>query len=444
MTENLPAIKVSLALPGAVNDHLDPGGRSEPGVKFEVARGGNVVAERTVEQEHIGLPGEFDPGRYRAEEPALGLSSELARWLGRAIESLRLQDREALWLQLAAPIGYLAALPWERMLGVHGDPHLRAMAQRPLLRIPDFTLVPERGGGPFRAVICVSEPDGQPASSQAALLSSLLYRSSFIPSQPGPIEVHVFPDLPTYRRLRQLEISFAGHVLHHPEESTGVRPGADPWLAWLRQEMRGTPVDTVLFHVHGQVTGGQPAIALSESPLRHDDQLWARLITPSQLAECLTQLGAWSVGFTAPPGNFSPLGLRLFADKLARLRPGPVFYHSGELSGLAQLYGQLFQGRVARLRDSEFIYIHPKLAGITRDPAYAESLVQETLGPESPAQARPSWATLTRRYLEQSVAQAFPGTSDPGSAEQAAVGTGMRNALAYIDEVMRRHGGGPA
>ena len=102
---------------------------------------------------------------------------------------------------------------------------------------------------------------------------------------------------------------------------------SDPWLRSILDEMRGTTVEAVHFVTHGYVTGDQPAIAVAESPTRNDDRLWARFIGPGQLTACLTQLGAWSVGFSSPPANFSRMGLRELADNIARQRPGPVIYH---------------------------------------------------------------------------------------------------------------------
>jgi hypothetical protein len=278
------------------------------------------------------------------------------------------------------------------------------------------------------------------------------------------ITVHVFADLPTYRMLSGPWVREHRVVLHDPRQADerpddSVRPDRqigrgqpviDPWLAWLAQEMRDTAVDVVHFFVHGYATGDQPAIAMSESPTVHDPRLWARFISPEQLAGCLTQLGAWSVGFSSPPGNFSPLGLRQFADSVARLRPGPVLHHdpNRDLGGppadlLGQIYRQLFLAAEIELGPSSFMYVHPRMIGVEGEPAYAESLLARTLGPVSRESTQPHWATVTRRFLEQSTAQLFPGQDDPASAEQKAVGEGVREALSFVNDVIRGHGGQP-
>jgi hypothetical protein len=424
--EDLPTIKISLSFGGAGHD------RYSPAVDFEVGAGAEVLHRFTVDPAALGIPRGFDPGSYRQAEPGFSLADDVRSQLTEPAYTA-LDGGRTLWLQLASPIGYLAALPWERMLEAD-FPYLS------ILRIPDFTLVPERGEGPIDIVLCISEPDSEPQPAAWPLVSALAEADL-----PGAT-VHVFTDLPTHDLLSGRWAGSPGVVLHDPrlagEASAG--PVTDPWLAWLVREMRGTTVEAVHFAAHGYLAGEQPALAMSDSPTAHDERVWARFISPDQLAECLTQLGAWSVGFTSLPGNFSPLGLREFADSVARLRPGPVFYQQPvNLADhdLDQVYADLFAGEQPRLYPGSFLYVHPRMMGVSGPPAYAESLVAETLGRQAPRAVPPPWETATRRFLEQSTAQRFPDQAGPASAEQEAVGEGVRQALAFVSEILNEHGG---
>ena len=411
-------------------------------------RGRHALSAFSVDPAALGIPGGFDPASYQGREPRFLFSGDVAGLLADGISQLFSDGEEPLWLQLASPIGYLAALPWERML--REDPVLRTVLppHRPILRIPDFTLVLERGYRPATVALCISDPGGGPPPPEVAVLPSVLGRALY---RQEPPEIHIFADLSTYRGLRSgPRLSFwrsSGIFLHDPRQAQGrTPPGADPWLAWVQQRWRGTPVDVVHFVTNGHVDGGDPSIALAESPATRDERLWARLIGPAQLAGCLTQLGAWLIGFSSPRGNLSPLGLRLFADHLARLRPGTVIHHQGDPFALTRLYQPLLRGQVADLGPGDFMYVHPRLAGVPTAPSYAESLAVEgrgfEVGPSSPAP--PPWVTRTRLYLDESVAQVFPGRSEHDSAEQSPIADGVRAALRFVGEVMREHGGTPA
>jgi hypothetical protein len=422
--EELPTVKVSLS-------RYDEGSvRRSPAVEFEVGRGRKVLTRFTVDQSEVGIPPGFDPGQYRGEEPRFELSPHvLERMAGAGLDR---DDEDALWLQMASPIGYLTALPWESML----RPAFRSWPV--ILRIPDFTLAPQRGAGPISIVLCASQPGGEPLDPQRLLAE--IFRLRLDESWGVPATIHVFTDPRAYSFLRSRFDSepewSSAVVLHDPRETD--REDVNSWLAWLQREMSGTAVDLVHFLAHGYVADGQPALVMAESPTAPDDRLWGRLISPGQLAACLTQLGAWAFGLSALPRNSSPLGLRMFADSVARLRPGPILYEPGPARShdYGAYEGLLFGGR-PYVGDGAFLYVHPRLTNVRGKPSYAESLVEQTLGPTRGFRPLPTWATTTRRYLEQSAAQLFPRQAEPGSAEESAIGQGVSNALRFVDEVIR-------
>jgi hypothetical protein len=436
VADNLPAIKISLALQGTGVGRAVGDGFSQ--VRFEVLRGRETLSAYAEDPAALGIPDGFDPASYQGSEPRFLLTRNVAVSLVDGLQRLFSAEREPLWLQLASPIGYLAALPWERTL--REDPVLRTAlpANRPLLRIPDFTVALDQGDRSVTVVLCVSDPEGGPPSPVVRSLPSVLNRALY---RREPPRIHVFATPSSYDIWRY----GSGHAgsrlfVHDPRETRGsTPPGADPWLAWIQREMAGIPVDVVHFVTPGHVDGREPSIALAESPAGGDARLWARLISPTQLAGSLTQLGAWLTGFSSPPGNSSTLGLRMFADQLARLRPGTVVHHAGDPFALAGIYRSLLSGEAASLGPDDFMYVHPRLAGVQGTPSYAESLVADELGR---GEARPSpWVTRTRRYLDESVAQLFPGRSEHDPAERSPVAEGVRAALRFVDEVMHEHGG---
>ena len=90
-------------------------------------------------------------------------------------------------------------------------------------------------------------------------------------------------------------------------------------------------IDVAHFINHGFRMGDQGALALAESPLLNRDRRSARFVGADELNLFLDQIGAWGALFSAPLYNYSPIGLRLLADKLSLLRPGTVMHHEMEL-----------------------------------------------------------------------------------------------------------------
>src|SRR5579859_7337327 len=180
---DLPTLKISLVLPEA-RDGRGPD-RAAARIRFAVLRGDDHRYAFTANQAAVGIPDRFDPASYQGQEPRFQLSAGVADRLAGGIRALfgsgrRLPGvREPLWLQLASPIGYLAALPWELMLQENLLLQAALLGDRPLLRIPDFTLVPAPGDGPVTVALCVSEPGGGPPPPEVVALPSVLGRALY-------------------------------------------------------------------------------------------------------------------------------------------------------------------------------------------------------------------------------------------------------------------------
>jgi hypothetical protein len=449
---NLLALKMNLGS-GSIGA---PEGQLQ--VEFELDRGGDVLASTTLPPDALGIPSDFDPTWYRYSEPSFALPDALRQ---QVLDPARgeLADQNALWLQLAPPCGFLPLIPWERLL--------RPAVGAPILRIPNFTLFPSLAADAIDVVLCASQPR---AKADFDVGSQVLTIASKLLQAPLPnLSVHVFTDRQVYGELLAgatgAPTSPDAPGLHlydpagaqgrgdeTPSEGIGDRGDSfhNPWLVWMAREMAGRSVEVVHFISHGYLSADQSALAVAESPTLNDDQRWARFIGPNQLAAFLTQIGAWSAGFSSPSISFSSMGTRLCVDKLARLRTGPILLHemAGDPQGeaLAQTYIALLSHAGPRTASDIALYCHPRLFPETAwgdELGYAESLVATTLGPETPSGTTSSWVTSTRRYLEQTAAVLFPEQADPGSAEQLAAGEGVKRALQFIDEVITRSGSEP-
>lgn len=443
----LPTIKLSLALENLPQD-------APPSVQVEFDRGGQVIARLSVQPEDLGIPLDFDPATYQYKEPAFAISEQLLPAFREPVERAMGSD-QVLWLQLAPPVGHLAVLPWERML----EP---AIGDTPVVRVPNFTLFTPLSVDRIDIVLCVSEPAAKGRLDGIGTLRQLV---PSLAESPFDVRVHVFTDADMHAALvaagSNTEWGRATDrvVLHDPARAPAVA-GADdlssrdaggalgnPWLLWIADEMRDTTAEVVHFVTDGYVGGGQSAIALPESPTSKMDPLWARFIGPNQIAAFLTQLGAWAVGFTSPPENFSRMGLRQLFDDVAGVRAGPIVYHDvrddEQAEELAGAYTALFGGHEPSFSRGVSMYAHPGLLATNESPddylydSYADTLLSETLGREFTSAEAPVWETTTRRYLEQSVAQLFPEVQDlPRSEIARAMGEGAERALTFLNEVL--------
>lgn len=155
-----------------------------------------------------------------------------------------------------------------------------------------------------------------------------------------------------------------------PSPSQSVPRGSgyppNPWLRWMSETLAGKNIDLVQFVCHGYMSQDHGALALAESPALNTDPNIARFVGAAELSRFLNNMGAWYLGLTSPPNNYSMYGLRLLADQMARSRPGPVFLHEPshpeDALGLNFLYSLLYgEPEVPPpLCPSVFLYCHPR------------------------------------------------------------------------------------
>lgn len=342
-------------------------------VVFEFEQSETPVLRLTADAKSIGVPASLQELRrqYHYSEPNFQLPSTVRQNL-----SFNLAPQQPLWLELARPYGNLPVVPWERLL----HPHV----QRPILRLPYFTLQPTINIDSLELVLCASTPEAKSLFG----LSDIIERITRIVLESLQMYavVHIFTDMGYYsalqERLRGLPANPAeGQViLHNPQETANFAPPGrnssisetpgqidSPWLRWMSQALAGRGIDIVHFICHGYLSSDQGVLAFAETPLQNVDQAWARFVGAQQLTTFLTQSGAWGITFTSPESNFSKSGLRLLADQIARLRPGTVLLHEADeddnrMTALASAYRFLLSGtQLTNLPDSAALnlYCHP-------------------------------------------------------------------------------------
>ncbi len=347
-----------------------------------------------------------------------------------------LLDRSAppgvpLWLHFTHPVGFLAAMPWERLL----NPRI----ERPILRLPDFLDHPgPEPSGRVTLALCGSAPAAKDCFPVLASLDAIASAASAVLAD--RVEIHIFTDV-QYSGVTMDHFNGRDNIIvHDPEEAADyLVPEAssklsesfgrldNPWLHWMRNSLGDRPVDFVHFLCHGYMNRRGAALALAESPLRNLDQRWARFVGATQVHSLVSQLGAWGVGLSSPPQNFSGMGLRQLAADIAERRPGPVIYHelSEDMGGddLKHAFAMIFGSEYPRVAPTLTMSCHPsfvskgeQLRGLFKfDPVPAS----KTAISESSA-----WKASGSRYLEtqeREMAQLIlesKSRSDTASSEQ--------------------------
>jgi hypothetical protein len=138
-----------------------------------------------------------------------------------------------------------------------------------------------------------------------------------------------------------------------------VDPVASPWLRWIRGKLGGRSIDVVHFMTDSTFYLDRGGLMVDA-----EDQIGANphLVTATELLNFQAQIGAWGTGFSSAKDNFSDLAMRQFADELARLRPGPLFYHDvaadSDGTALKQAYSFMFSDKPSRPPNSPAVFMY--------------------------------------------------------------------------------------
>lgn len=391
-----------------------------------------LVRDWVCSAREIGLPETLEHSRSLERRCTFSFPDRVLHELKAVLEESEYRDRP-LWLHLAKPLGYLNLVPWEQLL----VPELNM----PLLRLPDFLAKPPRASlNSLDVILCTSLPvakDPFPAPEQLRRIAGHILGVG-----PPATTIHVFADSQMcnelgymFRGLANVRVYDPANAGTLPTAQATTRIGAmsnrisNPWLIWMRDALAGRSIDVVHFLAHGYLSRDQGALAFAESPLHNADRRIARFIGAGELLDFLTQVGAWAAAFSSPPRNFSEIGLRLLADTIAQMRPGPVLHQELRLDpdceSLGRAYDFVFGRGIAQppVSPALFTYCHPsrleaQAAATVRAPTRGRRRVSKgaklvTPFPESASPADdpvtglyasdenvPAWIAATQRYIE--------------------------------------------
>jgi hypothetical protein len=344
--------------------------RREPSsakVVFTLQEGKRSLASFSTEAGTIGIAPELEVSSYERQSFALPDAFGVA--MKEPLASATDDGNRPLWLQIDRSAGFLAIVPWERLLL---DTHPSWM-----LRVPNFAVPPRFALGPLRVVLCASSPRAKTAFDVFALIEDEIDAlQGALPAS----EIHVFADGRAYGSVVELaeEDLDANHrvLVHLPPERgafgsgrslSGLQPSshlASPWLLWIQDALGGRTIDYCHFLTQGYFRDSRGALALAREPSHNVDAHWSHFVASDELHRFLNALGAWSVGFTQPRDDVWALGLRLLADEIAWRRPGPVLCRDHVRSSpedLAQTYRFLFHptGGAPVASGGMSVYAHP-------------------------------------------------------------------------------------
>jgi hypothetical protein len=304
-------------------------------------------------------------------------------------------------------------------------------------------------------------------------LNPLLKRfaNRILEAVPGDVVIHLFTDEDTFqefqslpnlvgpdatRGIRLYDPAMADYKI--PPRSSTLNATAEitnPWLAWMADSLKGITIDGVHFVCHGFLSVCEGAVALAQSPKRNSDRAWARFVGANQLDALLRQVGAWSLGLSSPPGNYSVLGLRCLHYQMAELRTGATLLHEiahdNDLTGLEQAYRYLYSNEPSTPPASGAVslYCHPQQ--VETSTPVLESLFElrapkaasKGLGPvghinmSERETSRSAWVTSSTIGLEQVAAELVE--TAPTSEWQSATDAGVKEALNFVSDIVRRH-----
>jgi hypothetical protein len=301
---------------------------------FQVVRGADTPTEvARCSLGDLGLPSALT-GMDPVDDRNLTIPADTLSALDKAISAVGpspLAPTNALWLEFPSPRGFLYIMPWERLLAPLG---------RRIFRLPNHLIRPHAPERMLEVAICTSVPMAKTSFDVSETLQRVTQQ--YEAASPRGVAVHVFTDSSSYRHVaRDFSADGRNIVVHDPVAAAELAPPnrsrvvsseprmSSPWLLWMRNALRGRPLDFVHFVSHGYMSGDQGAIAMAMSPTVNTDRGLSQFIGSAEMNTFLSQVGAWGLVLTGPYDNYSDAGLRELADSIAQSRPGIAITHDG-------------------------------------------------------------------------------------------------------------------
>ncbi len=453
LAEELNSLKICLGLPGSIDPNGEP--RKATCVIFKVTVEGQHEATLECSAREVGLPQNVTLSRsVRFEESSLQLPEHIVASLDEMVPHTGVP----LWLSFPLPCGYLPAVPWERLLRAR-------MKLPPILRLSYQPVQPITPRDSRDIALCFSFARAKDSFMIRPPQEILAYFfDDFPPNIAAYTTFHLFTDSSLFHDARALRDRYRGIYkieLYDPAEAerfsmadpTSAESDSDPldsqWMRWIRGALGTRSVDIVHLVCHGYLGREDGFVALSESPVAEMDTGFARFVGARQICALLDQVGAWSVAFSSPPGNYSKIGLRLLQDQVSRNRPGPVLYHDMEsdpdAKGLHEAYEFAYAIEEAYPPQSGEVSLscHPEWAmPWTQGDAASRRLLNElTLAGSMEevlegSENTPSWLASGQRALESSLATLVSSCQDE---PERLLDSGAAEALRFTAKLLQEH-----
>lgn len=420
------------------------------------AESDEVVLEFDPEQ--FGIPERMPESKVDEDTFRIPVPLEAVLW-----EAISAKDPEVLWLQLAEPFGYLALVPWERLL--------RNLFNVVVVRLPTLTLTRRKPRNSLQVAVLVAVPDehrhselrtslhakrvsamtraprskqlagppedrvspeagarhlksGRQRADFSALEVDRLVRAVLRGSPRRNTTVHVVATPWIYHDLRKLwrAESWQNVVLHDPnalrervQASKGAESLQPPWLRLLKEAQAGEQADVVHLLCHAHVSDSKARLVLAD-PLKSSIDVSSRYVSLPVLVSTLDEIGAWSLCLTSPTGSGMAAQMRYFGCRMAELRPGPTLVTDLDRDpGCAEVeagYRFLYSPKPIAPPPLEYgmVACEPNRAAVNL--AQAVSLTREVTAPDGvtpqgaaaelmAADNTPIWLAAAQRFIEQ-------------------------------------------
>jgi hypothetical protein len=420
---------------------------------FTLQVGDMTIVEARVATADLNMPANLrELNTYQYHDPNYTIPPGLIAQIQSHLPAI-LAPGAPLWLLFDTSAGFLPLAPWEKLL--------QPLLGVPLLRIPNFLINPLADASSLDVAICASSPLSEPSFPLDQVLVRIA--SQLLQTVQRRVQIDLFADARVYSNL-QAAVNAAGIGaqvrVHNPREFYASRPHTaetqntfrGSWLEWISSALAGRSIDLAYFVGHGCLTDDNGFLLMAESPMRNQDH--EIFIGSQQLESFLTSAGAWVVGFSAPPQNYSGSGLRLLASQLARARPGPLLLHEfaddQTCQQLGQAFGFLFNATgTAPSSPAIALYCHPDYVRSEISSGYGIESAEGKLGELTLAQSdecrrllqskdeAPGWLSKSQRVLEKSAAELE--RTEPFESTRSSTRAGSERALSFVADVLARY-----
>lgn len=426
---------------------------------FQLVRGrGTPIEVARCRLRDLGLPDTL-VGMWPVADDALRVPPKVLEKLqvsAPAFGPSPMPPENALWLEFPSPRGCLYVMPWEFLLQPVG---------RNLFRLPNYFVRPQAPGQNLEVAVCSSAPAAKSPFAASAILAALA--DKYLRLTGHQVTLHLFTDVEAYPTAGAIDLPHGRVIAYDPATASSYEPPrrtsaagtsarlSNPWLLWMRDALRGRPLDFVHFVTHGYMSGGRGAVAVAPTPTVNTDARVSRFIGAAEMNTFMSQVGAWGLVLTGPPGNFSQAGLRELADAVALVRPGIAMTHDadrdidGEDFGLC-LRTVLAQASLDRPLPSITCWVHPAFVEFPaqdQEDLYVNSDGSSAfLGPATvdalSGHDTEAWVASASRAVEMQQVRWLPDSPEE-TADPAAV-TALRNVADLVERhVDRAYQSGP-